>query len=471
MLKILCIILMLSGSFTMLASIIVYKNTLKKYIPSKIFSINRYTAIQILMVFFLIGYIATLIYYIIETDAINTTMVLTAVIFFFGAIFCYSVVRVQSDLLGRLEENAEKLKDAFNEVKTANVNLENLNREMTETMDTLKNTQSQLVFSEKMSVLGKLVAGISHEINTPISVIKASATTLQDVFGGPFPPIFLEIINLSEEDLQDLIQYFNISVINNKNFTTTSEIRILKRNARPVLENAGFDSAILELLEQNYLLDAKTVEFITTKKNPDEITRILNLLSKIVRVYTSVDSIIVSVERVAKIVSSLKTFSHFSINSEKAPFNIITGIETVLTLYINQLKYKIEVVTNFEDVPEITGYEDELCQVWSNLVQNAIYAMESNNTHQGEPKPSILCISIKNADLNRIAVSFSDNGGGINHDALKTIFEPFYTTKPTGIGSGLGLSISKQIVDKHNGIIQVESEEGLGTTFNILLPI
>lgn len=136
------------------------------------------------------------------------------------------------------------------------------------------------------------------------------------------------------------------------------------------------------------------------------------------------------------------------------------GIETVLTLYQNQMKHGIEVIRNFEELPSVLCYPDELNQVWTNLVHNAIQAMENKGTLQ---------IDVRSRN-DRAVVTVTDSGNGIPDEIRERIFEPFFTTKPAGEGSGLGLDIVRKIIEKHRGEIRVESEPGK-TAFSVILPI
>jgi signal transduction histidine kinase len=149
------------------------------------------------------------------------------------------------------------------------------------------------------------------------------------------------------------------------------------------------------------------------------------------------------------------------VTGEKVPTDIIDGIETVLTLYHNQLKQGIEVVRDYDELPKFDCYEDEMNQVWTNLIHNAIQAMD----YKG-----ILSISAKN-NVDSITICFTDNGSGIEKDIQDKIFEPFFTTKKQGEGSGMGLDIVKRIIEKHDGKITFKSELGKGTEFIISLPV
>ena len=118
-------------------------------------------------------------------------------------------------------------------------------------------------------------------------------------------------------------------------------------------------------------------------------------------------------------------------------------------------------VKNFENVPLINCYPDELVQVWINFISNSIQAMDNNGT---------LTIDVKNLEK-QIQVSISDTGHGIPEEIRTKIFEPFFTTKKAGEGTGIGLDIVKKILEKHDAIMELESEVGKGTTFTVFLPV
>jgi two-component system, NtrC family, sensor kinase len=171
-------------------------------------------------------------------------------------------------------------------------------------------------------------------------------------------------------------------------------------------------------------------------------------------------NIVMAVERAAKIVFALKNYAHYDESRQPVKASVTEGIEMVLTLYYNQLKHGIEVKTDYADVPFIACYPDELNQVWTNLIHNAIHAMNGKG---------ILTISVARSDR-EVVVSLTDSGHGIPPDMQPRIFEPFFTTKPRGEGSGLGLDIVRKIVDRHQGRITFESQPGR-TTFYVFLPI
>ncbi|MDM8565369.1 ATP-binding protein, partial [Candidatus Halobeggiatoa sp. HSG11] len=144
-------------------------------------------------------------------------------------------------------------------------------------------------------------------------------------------------------------------------------------------------------------------------------------------------------------------------SNQKIAANIIDGIETALMLYHNKTKLGVDVIRNYCELPTVMCYPDELCQVWSNLINNSLQAMD----YKG-----ILQIEVKLQD-SKIYVNISDNGAGIPPSIQAKIFKPFFTTKSTG--NGLGLDIVKNIIDKHDGMIIADSKPGQ-TLFSVSIP-
>ena len=142
--------------------------------------------------------------------------------------------------------------------------------------------------------------------------------------------------------------------------------------------------------------------------------------------------------------------------------NLKNSLETVLTIYQNQIKQGVTLEKDIDTLEDINCFADELNQVWTNLIHNALQAMKHDN--------QILTIGIKKEDKYQI-VSIGDNGDGIPEDIQDKIFNPFFTTKPAGEGSGLGLDIIRKIIDKHNGEINFDTKIREGTTFYVKLPI
>lgn len=171
-------------------------------------------------------------------------------------------------------------------------------------------------------------------------------------------------------------------------------------------------------------------------------------------------------DRMCKLVLSLRNFSRLD-NGEATTVNIQEGIESTLLILNHKLKYEIEVIKQYGDLPLVECYPAQLNQVFMNILQNAVDAL---HTLPKEAKKQIT-ISTEKTALNQIIVRIKDNGSGIQREIQNKIFDPFFTTKEVGKGTGLGLSICYQIVEKHHGKMEVNSQLGQGTEFVISLPI
>jgi len=199
--------------------------------------------------------------------------------------------------------------------------------------------------------------------------------------------------------------------------------------------------------------------FVPLLQKPDSL-QVLEIAYKLSELKRGLATIDIATDRASKVVFALKTYARYEQSGEKTTASITEGIDTILTLYQNQLKQGVEVIKNYAEIPPILCYPDELNQVWTNLVHNALQAMD----YRG-----ILTIDLAEQD-GQVKISVTDSGKGIPEEIKGKIFEPFFTTKPPGEGSGLGLDIVKKIVQKHQGKIAVESIPGQ-TTFHVFLPM
>ncbi|MDE2342128.1 MAG: ATPase [Betaproteobacteria bacterium] len=167
------------------------------------------------------------------------------------------------------------------------------------------------------------------------------------------------------------------------------------------------------------------------------------------------------ITQVKKIVQNLKDFSHAGSDEEWQLSSLHHGLDSTLNIVWNELKYKAEVIKEYGDVPAVECLPSQVNQVFMNLLINSAHAIETRGT-----------ITLRTSTQNEgVLVEVSDTGKGIEQEHLNRIFEPFFTTKPYGEGTGLGLSVSYNIVQNHHGSITVESQVGKGTTFRIWLPI
>jgi signal transduction histidine kinase len=183
----------------------------------------------------------------------------------------------------------------------------------------------------------------------------------------------------------------------------------------------------------------------------------------------------IGAERIQKIVVSLRTFSRMD-EAEMKEVDIHEGIDSTLMILQHRLKVKpdsqgIEIVKAYGELPLVECYAGQLNQVFMNLLSNAIDALEEANTQYQTLTPAIT-ISTALVESKQVVIKITDNGPGIPADVKQRLFDPFFTTKPVGKGTGMGLSISYQIVaEKHKGKLQCVSELGQGATFIIIIPI
>lgn len=341
----------------------------------------------------------------------------------------------------------------------AEAKLISANNELKETLESLKQTQTQLVQSEKMAALGQLIAGVAHEINTPLGAIRSAVGSISKALTQTLEklPEFLRV--LPEEHTNTFSALLKHSL--QKDVTITArELRKFRR-------------ALVKSLEKYEIAEArKTADILADMGIYEDIQPLLSLLHdpehlRILRtayelsgLQESTHIITTATERASKVVFALKTYARYDSSGAMIRADISEGIETVLTLYSNQLKHGVEVIRHYQELQPVLCYPDELNQVWTNLVHNALQSMENKGT---------LTLDIHQNDAQTV-VFITDSGQGIPDDIKAKIFDPFFTTKPAGEGSGLGLDIVRKIIDKHQGQISVESEPGK-TTFQVSLPM
>lgn len=322
----------------------------------------------------------------------------------------------------------------------------------------LKQSQTKLIQSEKLAALGQLIAGVAHEVNTPLGAIRASIEIIEDAIrlSTEAYPIVIESL---DHDNKVLFYELLEEAFKSKQSLSTKEERSLRRKLCGKLEEDGIENAdeIADILIDTGLTDLSEKFYPLIKGENSKIT--LDLIYNQTEQFKNSKNIKIAVERASKTVFALKNYARFDMLGEKIESSLSENIETVLTLYQNQIKKGIELKKRIDEVPLLNCFPDELNQVWTNIIYNGIQAMDN----QG-----IMEISLTQEGENAI-VKITDNGKGIPDEIKDKIFTPFFTTKASGEGSGLGLDIVTKIVEKHKGKISVESKPGR-TTFTITLP-
>lgn len=289
----------------------------------------------------------------------------------------------------------------MNNLKQSKDALEKEKEEQKALINKLQEAQNQLLQSEKMASIGQLAAGVAHEINNPVGYVASNLGSLGKYI----------------RDLFTLLDTYN--------------------TAEPLLaahpETLATIRAVKEQVDIGFL-----------KQDIEEL----------------VGESLEGVNRVKQIVQDLKDFSHVD-QSEWQWADLHKGLDSTLNVARNEIRYKAEVVKNFDAIPQVECLASQLNQVFMNLMVNAAHAIEDRGV-----------ITVSTGRVNdEVWVEVRDNGKGIAQENLKRIFDPFFTTKPVGKGTGLGLSLAYGIIQKHKGRIEVESGVGKGTSFRVWLPI
>ena len=319
---------------------------------------------------------------------------------------------------------ALRLHGSYREINRANSDLAVLNEsleqrvsertnELAGTLSVLKESQVQLVQAEKMSSLGQLVAGISHEINTPLLYLANNAELIQERIGlmRRFITTCLGAFGIKSEDFPDRAEYQARFV------TALKDVKIMLRDED---------------------LEASLGE-------AEDLAR---------------DSI-AGLSELTEMAQSLKDFSRLD-RAPIANFDVNAGLDKTLLIAKNVIKHKANVRKFYGEIPEIQCSPSQINQVFLNIITNAAQAIET----QGE-----VVITTKLHDANHVAIRIADTGCGIPEENLAKIRDPFFTTKEVGTGTGLGLSIVDEIIRSHHGELLVESQVGKGSAFTVVLPI
>ena len=365
--------------------------------------------------------------------------------------------------INELEDLSLVFNQMAGQLKTSFENKEQLvqerTKELSQALTNLQTTQQELVQSEKMAALGQLVAGIAHEINTPLGAIRASISNITSGLESALaqlPQVLQKLSPPQQTEFKALLT----AACQPHPYLSTRETRKLKRILTQELATHDIENpeTLADSLVQMGITE-NSVQFLPLLRN-EHSTLVLETANNLSSQFRNSENINIAVDRAAKIIYALKSYARQDTSGSKIMTKITDNIDIILTLYHNQIKQKIDLIQDYQPIPDILCYPEELSQVWTNLIHNAIQAMD----YKG-----VLKINVFQQEQ-FVVVQIVDSGMGIPLEIQEKIFEPFFTTKPAGEGSGLGLDIVSKIIKKHGGSIEVASQPG-ETTFSIYLPI
>ncbi len=369
----------------------------------------------------------------------------------------------QADRIAQGDLRARAKVQSGDEVGILAARFNHMAEQLESTIIELKNAQSQLIHSERMAGLGILVAGVAHEINTPVGAIKGSA----EMLGRTLERLVNRLVLLAQSDLsaqensaflERIMVRLHNSLSDPQRRSPTELHREAKTLALELLPDQPRNSKRLakRLLAAGAGDMAPQISQLATKVSPDLLVGIAEDLSFLERSSSSIQG---ASSSLAQLVRALKSYSRIE-QEPMAEVDVHEGIEDTLTILSYYLQGGVKITKSLTPVPKISAYVNELNQVWTNLIYNSVQAMGE----AGE-------MTIETGQQEHfVFVRITDDGVGIPQDVLPRIFEPFFTTKTAGEGSGLGLDIAQQIIAKHGGRIEVESRPGR-TSFLVLLPI
>ncbi|PJZ52311.1 sensor histidine kinase [Leptospira adleri] len=379
----------------------------------------------------------------------------------------------QSFLVSEMTETEQKIRSIneglegivakrTEELRTVNQYLISKNDQVLNAMEELRNAQKQLIRSEKMAVLGQLVAGIAHELNTPLGAIVSSNEGIRSVLHNSWEGLLRDYSGFTESEKSIWEKLFSKG-ISPREFYDTKEERSKRKKISVLLSEQGIGEAlrIADILTDLGLSPEDVSEVSKSLNVKDNLLLIAQnalSLSSLARASFTIEK---AAEKASLVIQALKEYAYKDRSGTvMASVDIRKQLETVLTLYYSKYKTDVEIVRDMPEISIAWGNAEALTQVWTNIIGNALYAMN----YKGKMK-----ISCKETPTSWV-VSISDSGGGIEDTIRDRIFEPFFTTKPSGAGTGLGLDICRRIIEDHNGKISFETSEK-GTTFHVVLPI
>ena len=332
---------------------------------------------------------------------------------------------------------------------------------MTNRVRNFTTLQSQ---NEKLMALGKLSAGLAHELNNPAAATVRSAIELRrhlNFLPEGFKRLFS--LDLSPGAVDAVRAILADRMSQGPANLPLREQRKVERELEAWLDDLDCDDAdeLAEALAE-YQFSIPDLETIAALVGDAQVDPVLRWVGNVLTTERFVVDIEEASRRISDLVKAIKSYSYMDQNTDRQPVDVCQGIRNSATMLQHKFRNRrVEWVETFADtVPAISGYPGELNQVWTNLLDNALDAMPEGGQLEAVVQP----------DGPSLRVSFIDTGTGIPAEVLPRIFDPFFTTKPMGEGTGMGLDVVHKIVQHHHGSITVESVPGR-TCFQLLFPV
>jgi PAS domain S-box-containing protein len=367
--------------------------------------------------------------------------------------------------IGERKQAEEMLRKSERALREKTLELRKKNEVLEAALNRLNEMQNQLIMQEKMASLGKLSAGMAHELNNPAAAAQRSAAQLEATLSRlQDAQEKMGELEFDEKQIERLMALDRLAQERARKPVVLDAVTCSDREAafEEWLDRKGIETA-WELVPALVSLgcDQDDLRGLAETFTKDQFPVVLGWLSSKHATYALVAEIGLGTSRITEIVKALKTYTYM----DQAPVQTVDlreGLDNTLIILQSKLRAGITVRREYaDDLPAIQAYGSELNQVWTNIIDNAIDAMGGQGT----------LIVRARRDGSWVVVEIEDNGPGIPEELQSTIFDPFVTTKPPGEGTGLGLNISRNlVVQKHRGEISLSSEPGR-TRFDVRLPI